>query len=124
MTPQLSVQMGMIDLQTMVWAFVAAWTPPNSHLSLTKPTMKLCSKRIIVPIIEVLVLAVVTHAACFALLNSADWYQGSHTGSHIQVRSIIKFVHAGLLTLDESHIRCHIMCLGAHVLFWCFQQLI
>ena len=97
MTFQLSVQMGMIDLQTMVWAFIAAWTPPNPHLSLTKPTMKLCSKRIVVPIIEVLVLAVVTHAACFALLNSTDWYQGSHTGSHIQVRS------SNLYTLDCQH---------------------
>ncbi len=82
---QLCVQMGMIDLQTMVWAFVAAWTPPNPHLSVTKPTMKLCSKRIVVPIIEVLILTVVTQTACFALMNSADWYQGSHTGTHIQV---------------------------------------
>ncbi|KAL3146673.1 hypothetical protein ABBQ32_000901 [Trebouxia sp. C0010 RCD-2024] len=68
----------------MVWAFVAAWTPSNPHLSVTKPTMRLCSKRIIIPIIEVIVLTVVTHAACFALLNSAEWYHGSRTGTHIQ----------------------------------------
>ena len=109
MTFQRSVQMGMIDLQTMVWAFVAAWTPPNPHLSLTKPTMKLCSKRIVVPIIEVLILAVVTHAACFVLLKSTDWYQGSHTGSHIQVRSSYFYPldcqHWMHLT-DAQHLMC------------------
>lgn len=90
---RLSVQMGMIDLQAMVWAFVAAWTPPNPHLSVTKPTMKLCSTRIIVPIIEVLILTIVTQAACFALLKSADWYRGSRTGSHIQVGSGLAALH-------------------------------
>lgn len=84
-TELLSAQMGMIDVQAMVWAFAAAWTPPNPHLSLVRPNLKLCSKRIMVPIIEVIVLSVVTQTACFALLRSTDWYR-SESGSAASIQ--------------------------------------
>lgn len=87
LTELVSAQMGMIDLQTMVWAFAAAWTPSNPHLSLVRPNLKLCSKRIMVPIIEVIVLSVVTQCACFALLRSTDCYQGmSKDGSAASIQ--------------------------------------
>lgn len=90
LTKLLSAQMGMIDLQAMVWAFVAAWTPINPHLSLVKPNLKLCSKRIMVPIIEVVVLATVTQYACFVLLRSTDWYHQGQDGAtaSVQVRTL------------------------------------
>lgn len=80
----LCMKLGVIDVQAMVWAFVAAWTPPNPHLSHTKPTMKLCSKRIMVPIVEVVILAVITQTGCFLLMKSTEWYQGGN-GSTVQV---------------------------------------
>ena len=88
LTLLLSAQMGMIDVQAMVWAFVAAWTPINPRLSLVKPNLKLCSKRIMVPIIEVVVLATVTLGACYFLMKSTDWYeQGEASASaSLQVR--------------------------------------
>ncbi|DBA85704.1 TPA: hypothetical protein ACH3X1_005275 [Trebouxia sp. C0004] len=73
------LQLGMIDLQAMVWAFAAALTPTSPRLTPTKPTMKLCSRRILVPTLEVIVLACITQAACILLLKAQDWYRGAST---------------------------------------------
>ena len=75
----LAVQLGVIDLQAMIWAFAAALTPTNPRLTPTKPTMKLCSKRILVPTLEVIVLACITQAACMLLLKAQDWYHDANT---------------------------------------------
>ena len=83
-TLSLAVQLGMIDLQAMIWAFAAALTPCNPRLTPTKPTMKLCSKRILLPTLEVMVLACITQAACMLLLKAQDWYHGA-TASAQQV---------------------------------------
>ena len=71
------MQLGMIDLQAMIWAFAAALTPCNPRLTPTKPTMKLCSKRILLPTLEVMVLACITQAACMLLLKAQDWFHGA-----------------------------------------------
>ena len=76
-TLSLAVQLGMIDLQAMIWAFAAALTPCNPRLTPTKPTMKLCSKRILLPTLEVMVLACITQAACMLLLKAQDWFHGA-----------------------------------------------
>jgi len=81
-TSSLAVQLGMIDMQAMTWAFAAALTPTNPRLTPTKPTMKLCSKRILVPTMEVIVLACITQAACMVLLKAQDWYHGASTSGH------------------------------------------
>ena len=73
-----TAQLGIIDMQAMIWAIAAALTPPNPRLTSTKPTMRLCSLRIMVPIVEVIVLAAVTQMACFLLMKSQDWYHGGN----------------------------------------------
>ena len=86
--------MGMIDVQAMVWAWAAARTPPNPHLSLVRPNLKLCSKRILVPIIEVVILSVITQTACFALLKSTDWYHSEEdSAASTQVKIIALAQH-------------------------------
>lgn len=114
--------MGMIDVQAMVWAFVAAWTPINPHLSLVKPNLKLCSKRIMVPIIEVVVLAAVTQYACFVLLKSTDWYHQGQDGAtaSLQVRtwlwlSILKPAHVLAADVAADH---HLSLRFQQVTYW------
>ncbi len=75
------MQLGLIDLQAMLWALAAASTPSNPLLAPTKPTMRLCSKRIMIPTIEVIALATLTQTACFLLLKAQDWYHGGNASS-------------------------------------------
>lgn len=119
LTELLCAQMGMIDVQAMVWAFAAAWTPPNPHLSLVRPNLKLCSRRIMVPIIEVVILSVVTQTACFVLLRSTDWYHGRDgSAASIQVKLWLWLsILANAGEISQIVCRC---CLVMPVLIFCY----
>ena len=65
----------------MAWALAAALTPANPRLAPTKPTMTLCSKRILLPTLEVVVLACITQAGCFGLMTAQAWYHGGNSSS-------------------------------------------
>lgn len=64
------MQLGIIDLQSLLWGFAASLTPPAVLLSPTKPTFKLCSKPIIKPILECLVGAAVLQSCCIVLMKA------------------------------------------------------
>lgn len=99
-----SVQLGIIDLQAMLWALAAAVTACAPRLSPTKPTSRLCSKPIIVPILECLVLAAVTQTVCVVLM---------HTELHVTPGSDTHSATVRLGTLTCVGLLCRHTVLGS-----------